>query len=191
MELKAMAYLPQHVVAMEGSHPQIDSGIGFECDESVLDLVLALNRGRIFTYYSCQGPWENWFIPRMFVMFGADSHDTLLRFCLCLQESVLNLYGELFSYGCDIQIDSAISPRKQVRACLTIPQRSAAELIIAIEQAMVEIFTAAELAVIPTNHTPDRLASDTEPQQMSVEDLRRPPEAAFRTEDTQSKDSAC
>lgn len=40
-------------------HKQIDTGLGFHCDELMVPLVVNLNQAKIMTYMSCQGDGDN------------------------------------------------------------------------------------------------------------------------------------
>lgn len=69
------------------THPQMDSGLGFTCDEEILPFILAFHSAGIKTLSSCQsgGPW---LIPRRSVVYTHDDPQVVLKFALYLRDAV-------------------------------------------------------------------------------------------------------
>jgi hypothetical protein len=72
------------------NHKPIDAGLGFTCDEGVVELVLALNRvPGIKTKFSCEEMEFGWVVPRGHVGFFAETEHRLLDVCLQIKENML------------------------------------------------------------------------------------------------------
>lgn len=95
-------YSPTHKVENVTVHPQVDTGLGFSCDEKIVELVVALNQGPLKTGGSCQGPIRPWAMPRSYlsVMAKDGNPRTLLEYLLRLRECLP--YG----YDCYMKVDS-------------------------------------------------------------------------------------
>lgn len=69
-------------------HPQVDSGLGFQCDEEIVDLIRLIHKfPGITTTYSCQGGPAKW--ATAYVIFNGDT-DKLVTFCKCLMPVMLS-----------------------------------------------------------------------------------------------------
>jgi hypothetical protein len=101
----------------QSSHPQRDTGLGFECDEMLVDLIRIINRFvGITTQFSCQG--EQW--KEAYVIF-AGALPSLLDFCTHLYPSLSPL---TFDGGQRerIAITFENEPELGIRGKLTLPQ---------------------------------------------------------------------
>lgn len=117
-------------------HPQVDSGLGFTCDEGILNLALCLNAGKIKTMGSCQGPHGNWAVPRAWIRFYGETDEYLIRFCVELKDHLFALYGRDFRYECHIHVDNYCEPRDGSFANVTVPQEDVPKFIDAINYVM-------------------------------------------------------
>ena len=88
-------------------HVQIETGLGFTCDEGIFDLVMLLNRSNMVrTGPSCQGPCGPWVVPRGKILLYSrhdDSHE-LLDFCLRVKDKIAEDRFQYRGYGCDIHV---------------------------------------------------------------------------------------
>ena len=82
-------------------HRQVDTGLGFLCDEGVLPLVKIFNHGKLFTLFSCED-WKegrySYIFPNRWVMFKhKDGDEALLAFCkkLASQANIKDETGSL------------------------------------------------------------------------------------------------
>lgn len=63
-------------------HPQVDTGLGFTCDEQILDTVLAINKvPGIRTQTSCQAYSDTWLVPKAQILFEGDNNRRVFEVC--------------------------------------------------------------------------------------------------------------
>lgn len=104
----------------EVEHLQVDSGLGYTCDEEILPFVLLTNNDTLRTQSSCQEWWQNEYRAhkRRFIMIRSCGNDAMdiLKFCIHMKESLNNLCGDRFSdkgwipYKCELDIDFWTQP---------------------------------------------------------------------------------
>jgi hypothetical protein len=99
-------------------HRQVDSGLGFTCDEQILPFVTAAADAGMKTESSCQ---EWWSVDpsaegrRFLMLHDADGDPArLLRFCQRVRD-VQRQNGDSYYYCCHLQVDNCV-PHGGVRA---------------------------------------------------------------------------
>lgn len=108
-------------------HHQVDTGLGFTCDDGILDLNLALNAGKIMTLSSCEGPYASIQTPCAWVLFRAQTTSDLISFCVALKTHIHNS----FCYYCEVRIESDARD-ETIRAHLYVPHVNLAKLVEAV-----------------------------------------------------------
>ncbi len=89
-------------------HKPIDTGLGFTCDEGVVEIVLAMNKiDDIKTIGSCEATGD-WVIPRSYVSFKSrhQNHHHLLEVCLAIRAAM-----ETDGWNQVIHVDNYSVPR--------------------------------------------------------------------------------
>lgn len=105
-------------------HPQVDTGLGFTCDEGVLQLVLAFTEAGFPTLCSCEanGPW---YIKRKFVRFTHDKVSELLELALYIKKNLSSCFRQHLVIdntcgGADPFVDLDIIPDLEAQLLLVI-----------------------------------------------------------------------
>jgi hypothetical protein len=99
------------------THPQVDSGFGFTCDEDVLPIVQALFAAGFRTVGSCQNTNESsygdlWMIPRAYVAFMHDNPRRVMDLCLHVREfmALQERPGVTLGWNQKIEVDTYYVP---------------------------------------------------------------------------------
>jgi len=106
-------------------HKPVDTGLGFTCDEGVVELVLALNKIKgIKTLGSCEEGYTRWAVRRKGVIFVGDAEHRLLDVCLCIKA----LMPKNANWSQTIEVDNYCIP-PTVRATLDVSPKNYKALI--------------------------------------------------------------